>query len=393
MSSSIIQLYNQAKDKALKQQQERQAVKKDLQQRRAEISYNRNAAYGDYEPLEESYKHNLVSTDENDQQYFTKSVNKWANPLVQDKSFNFNPKLNDPKYLAMIAAKRGLKSYYEDVDGDGIKDAYMVDAEGKLKSFKGYSIGKGEQLALKQKYYDEVEYDPDTKSYAQSFTSFKQGISDEDLKKINSQRMAKGLGKIKIAPASVSEQVKKLVSKFYKDLKTTLHNNYAMPEEVIKARYNPLTFINTLSSRIIGIICLYGRYNKNGVYNNGTDENGIDTDEKKIIQKILKCKGPNCEAFRNSIVDLANRYVSETLYNEQTIELFAGNNTYYEIIDKLLKQLQNVINNSDDILNTFYQRVEECIHELKFKAPSTRKAQLPEYTGGRRVKQSMEQEE
>ena len=108
--------------------------------------FDPNAKYNEYIP--ETF------TKEYYEQLSGNKKNAWTKHML-NKDYKYDPKMMDPRYAAMKGAKRGLKAYFGDVNGDGVEDVALIDENGKIKSFNGFQPVQSKRRQL-VKYYAQV---------------------------------------------------------------------------------------------------------------------------------------------------------------------------------------------------------------------------------------------
>lgn len=257
--------------------------------------FDANARYNEYQPenFTKAYYEELSGN----------KKNAWTKHMLS-KDYDYDPKMMDPKYAAMVGAKRGLKAYFGDVNDDGVADVALVDEKGKIKNFNGFSQKQSKRRQLIN-YYNQVGPVGLTKSGApvygpkSNFNDWVQAVAEHEtqqgnLKKLNTELGHKGYVGYKLKEKTVSEQIRTAVKPTYQNLLIQIAQANNLNPTIVKRAMPYNLFIS-----------IYIRVVLNSLFN-ASPESRSDDEQGQWIAKTLKKKWNNTpfETLKQSVFNV-----------------------------------------------------------------------------------------
>lgn len=301
--------------------------------------FDANAKYNEYQPenFTKEYYEELAGN----------KKNAWTKHMLS-KDYSYDPKMMDPKYAAMKGAKRGLKAYFGDVNDDGVADVALVDENGKIKNFNGFSQKQSKRRQLIN-YYNQVGPIGLTKTGApiyagqNNFNDWVQQVAQYEtqqgnLKKLNTDLGHKGYAGYKLKEKTVSEQVRAAVKPSYQNLLMQIAQSNNLNPTIVKRAMPYNLFIS-----------IYIRVVLNSLFN-ADPRSRSDDEQGQWIAKTLKKKwtGTQFEQLKSSVIN-----VFAQLNNQGFVDIgkaiwngFSNGNDSITIQVNVINQFGNNIVNS-----------------------------------------------
>lgn len=277
----------------MKQNSAKPRVKKQKQ-----WGFDVNARYNEYEP--EQFTKQFYEELANNKK------NAWTKHMLS-KDYSYDPKMMDPSYAAMKGAKRGLKAYFGDVNDDGVPDVALVDENGKIKNFNGFSQKQSKRRQL-IKYYEQVGASGVTKTGApiyggqSSFNDWMQQVAQNEaqkgnLKKLNTELGHKGYAGYKLKEKTVTEQIRTAVKPAYQRLLMQIAQSNNLNPTLVK-RAMPYNLFIPIYTRVV-LNTLFG----------ANPQSRSDDEQGQWIAKTLKKKWTNSpfEQLKPAIIDVFSK--------------------------------------------------------------------------------------
>ena len=277
----------------MKQNQSKPRVKKQKQ-----WGFDVNARYNEYEPenFTKQYYEELANN----------KKNAWTKHMLS-KDYSYDPKMMDPRYAAMKGAKRGLKAYFGDVNDDGVPDVALVDENGKIKNFNGFSQKQSKRRQLIN-YYSQVGPQGLTPKGSpiygnqSSFNNWVQEVAQFEtnrgnLKKLNTELGHKGYAGYKLKEKTVTEQIRTAVKPSYQKLLLQIAQTNKLNPILVK-RAMPYNLFIPIYIRVV-LNTLFG----------ANPQSRSDDEQGQWIAKTIKKKwnGTQFEQLKPAIIDVFSK--------------------------------------------------------------------------------------
>lgn len=330
----------------------KQKSKQNKKQNKKQWGIDQNAKYNEYQPEKFTKEYYEELVDKN-------KKNAWTKHMLS-KDYAYDPKMMDPKYLAMTGAKRGLKAYFGDVNDDGVADVALVDEKGKIKNFNGFSQKQSKRRQLIN-YYDQVgpEHIKNGRPVYHNQKEFKDWIQRTaeyelqrgNLRKLNTELGHKGYAGYKLKEKTVSEQIRTSVKPSYQNLIM----------QIAQANgFNPIIVKRTMPYNLF--IAIYIRVVLNSLFG-ANPESRSDDEQGQMIAKTLKKKwnGTQFEPLKQSVINVFEQLDQNGFYE-------IGNAIWNGFIngnDNLRTQISVINQFGNNIVASFNDVSSLCIAALQ----------------------------
>ena len=251
-----------------------------------EWGFDPNARYNEYMP--ENF------TKEYYEQLAGNKKNAWTKHML-NKDYKYDPKMMDPRYAAMKGAKRGLKAYFGDVNNDGVADVALVDENGKIKCFNGFTPKQSKRRQLVN-YYSQVGPEKLTPkgspiypgkanfdAWVQQTATYEK--NNGNLTKLNRELGNKGYEGYKLKEKTVTERIRTDMKPVYVNLINLIAQQNRINVAIVK-KIMPYNLFIPIYTRVV----------LNTLFNGEPDARS-DSETGKWIAKTLKRKWSESPQF------------------------------------------------------------------------------------------------
>ena len=328
-------------------------VKKQKQTKQTkQWGFDSNARYNEYQP--ENF------TKEYYEELANNKKNAWTKHMLS-KDYDYDPKMMDSRYAAMVGAKRGLKAYFGDVNDDGVPDVALVDENGKIKNFNGFAPKQSKRRQLVN-YYNQVGPIGLTKTGApiygpkSNFNDWVQQVAQHEtqqgnLKKLNTELGHKGYAGYKLKEKTVSEFIRAAVKPAFQNLQNQISKSYNLNPTIVK-RAMPYNIFISIYIRVI----------LNSLFN-ADPRSRSDDEQGQWIAKTLKKKwnGTPFEGLKDSVINVFSQ-----LNNTEFMNI--GNTIWQGFsngVDSLSIQVNTIKQFGNSIVNAFSKTANLCRQALQ----------------------------
>lgn len=317
--------------------------------------FDSNARYNEYQPEE--------FTKEYYEQLATNKKNAWTKHMLS-KDYDYDPKMMDSRYAAMIGAKRGLKAYFGDVNDDGVPDVALVDEKGKIKNFNGFSQKQSKRRQLVN-YYNQVGPIGLTKTGApvygpkSNFNNWVQDVAKHEsqqgnLKKLNTELGHKGYVGYKLKEKTVSEIIRTAVKPAFQNLQNQISQQFNLNPTIVKRAMPYNIFIS-----------IYIRVVLNSLFN-AQPQSRSDDEAGQWIAKTLKKKwnGTQFEQLnrlKDSVIGVFNQ-LNRNGFTDIGLAIWNG---FSNGLDSLSIQVNTINQFGNNIVNSFSNIANLCRQALQ----------------------------
>lgn len=314
--------------------------------------FDANARYNEYQPEDftKAYYEELSGN----------KKNAWTKHMLS-KDYDYDPKMMDPKYAAMVGAKRGLKAYFGDVNDDGVPDVALVDEKGKIKNFNGFSQKQSKRRQLVN-YYNQVGPIGLTKTGApvygpkSNFNDWVQAVAQHEtqqgnLKKLNTELGHKGYAGYKLKEKTVSEFIRAAVKPAFQNLLMQIAQANNLNPTIVKRAMPYNIFIS-----------IYIRVVLNSLFNVSAQSRS-DDEAGQWIAKTLKKKWNNTpfEQLKDAVINVFSQ-LNNTEFMNIGNAIWQG---FSKGLDSLSIQVNTINQYGNAIANAFSNVANLCRQALQ----------------------------